>query len=340
MPYFAPGSSGLTVAPPLPPAPAVVDKLAELSVDEPLPETYAANRIRLLAQSPRKLFLYWEFARNPFETLSRAYVSQADSYTLVVKLVELESGAETLHLASPTRSQWLDARPGSSYRADVGFYAEGRNFIRLLSSGTVHTPRAGVSRRTDTEPEFRVASAEFARVLDDAGYVSDALEVAIEAADGVTGDAATRTIASRFGGRAAPSMSDEDMIEMRGLLAALALGANINELQMALSARLADWLDEVSREHREAIDAAHLLEVLRAVLGIEMDPTAFAFLNEEAMHRTARVIVGASEVRLPLKPFHLWMPSMSPSLLERMNDESRIQNPEVRIQNTKAENRF
>jgi hypothetical protein len=333
MPYLSPGSSSLTSAPPLPPTPAVVDKLAELSVDEPLPETYAANRIRLIAQSPRKLYLYWEFARNPFETLQRAFRSSAGSYTLVVKLVDLDSDVEQLHLASLTRSQWFDARPGTSYRADVGFYAQGRTFIRLLSSSTIRTPRAGVSRATDPAPEFHVAADEFARVLDDAGYVSDALEVSLEAADAVTSDAATREIARRFGGSDAPVMSVEDLAEMRGLLAALAFGANVDELQTLLSERIADWLEHVSRARQEAINAAHLLDVLRVMLGIEIDRTAFGFLNEEALRRTARVIIGASEVRLPLQPFHIWMPSMTPSLQERMNDEKqksgvRIQKPE------------
>jgi hypothetical protein len=340
MPYLSPGSSNLTSAPPLPPTPAVVDKLAELSVDEPLPETYAANRIRLIAQSPRKLYLYWEFARNPFETLRRAFGSRASSYTLIVKLVDLESGVEQLHIASSTRSQWFDARPGTSYRADIGFYAAGRNFIRLLSSSSIRTPRAGVARATDPAPEFHVAADEFARVLDDAGYVSDALEVSLEAADAATRDASTREIARRFGGRDAPAMSDEDLAEMRGLLAALAFGANVDELQTLLSGRIAGWLEHVSRARKEAINAVHLLEVLRTMLGIEIDRTTFGFLNEEALRRTARVIIGASEIRLPLQPFHIWMPSMSPSLLERMNDESRIQKSEARSQNTKAENRF
>src|SRR5687768_12535649 len=109
MPYYSPGSSQLPIAPPPPPSPAVIDKLAELSIDEPLPEIYRADRIRLLAQSPRKLFLYWEFERDPFETLRRAFRWQADTYSLVVKLVDTDSSVETLHLASPTRSQWLDA---------------------------------------------------------------------------------------------------------------------------------------------------------------------------------------------------------------------------------------
>ena len=320
MPYFSPGSSELTIAPPPPPVQAVVDKLAELSVDEPLPETYATNRIRLLAQSPRKLYLYWEFARNPFETLRRAFGLQAESYTLVVKLIDLDSGHETLHHALPTRSHWLDAQQGHSYRAEVGFYAPGRAFIRLLSSTTIRTPRAGVSYLTDPTPEFRVTPDEFARVLDDAGYLSDALEVSLEAADAATHDAATRAIAQRFGGIDMPLISREELRELRGLLTALALGINADEFRAALSGRLARWLEQVSHERREAIDGAHLIEILRAVLGIEMDRTAFGFLSEEAMRRTARISLSASAVNLPLKPFHLWMPSMSARKL-RMRDE-------------------
>jgi hypothetical protein len=321
MPYFSPGSSELSIAqlpPPL--VPAVVDKLAELSVDEPLPETYVANRIRLLAQSPRKLYLYWEFERDPFETLRRAFRWQADRYTLVVKLIDLQSGAETLHNASPTRSQWLDAQPGHSYRAEVGFYAPGSVFIRLLSSAVMHAPRAAVSRQTDSAPEFHVPADEFARVLDDAGYVSDALEVSLEAADLATQNAATRAVAFRFGGTDVTSMSDEDLVEMRGLLAALALGVKASELEAELSATLARWLNDVSRQRREAIDAAHLLEVLRELLGLEFESTVLDALNQEAMRRAARVIVGASEVNLPLKPFHLWMPSMTGLRIRTSNE--------------------
>jgi hypothetical protein len=317
MPYFSPGSSELTIATPPPPIPAVVDKLAGLSVDEPLPETYAANRIRLLAQSPRKLYLYWEFERDPFEPLRRAFRWQAERYTLVIKLVDLQTGGETLHLASPTRSQWLEAQPGHSYRADVGFYALGGSFIRLLSSTMSAAPRASVSRQVDSAPEFEVSPDEFARVLDDAGYVSDALEVSLEAADLATQNAATRAVAFRFGGAEVDSLSDEDLAEMRGMLAALALGVRVEDLQYALSETLARWLEEASRQRREEIDAAHLLEVLREMLGLEFDGTALDALNEEARRRVARVIVGASEVNLPLKPFHLWMPSMSAERLVR-----------------------
>lgn len=311
MPYFVPGSSQLTIAPPpqQAPAPEVVDKLAELAADEPLPETYAANRIRLLAQSPRRLYLYWEFAGNPFETLSRAFGSRAVSYTLIVKLIDLDTGQESLHQTSFARSFWFDAQPNHSYRAEVGFYAPARAFIRLLSSTTTRTPRASVSRQADQTPEFRVSPDEFVRVLDDAGYLSDALEVSLEAADLATHNAATRAVARRLSGAEVPLMSFDEAGELRGLIAALALGAPLSDVQAALSTRLAQWLAEVSRERREMFEAAHLLEILRAVLGIEMDSSIFSILNEEAMRRAARVSLSASAVNLPLNPFHLWMPS-------------------------------
>lgn len=320
MPYFFPGSSSLTIQPPPPPtpAPAVADKLAELSLDEPLPDTYRADRIRLLAQSPRRLYLYWEFKHDPYETLRRAFRWQAESYSLVVRLTDLETGHETLHLASPTRSQWFDAQQGHSYRAEVGFYAQGRAFIRLLSSTLTRTPRAAVSHTTDASPQFSVTPDQFAHVLDDAGYVSDALEVSLEAADLSTRNEATRAVAQRVGGMTAPLMSEAELAEMRGLLASLALGGDAEEIQANLSERLARWLAEVRRSRQEALDATHLIEVLRAMLGLEMERTTFGLVSAEALRRTARFVVGASAVNLPLPPFHLWMPSMSPSLLERM----------------------
>jgi len=238
---------------------------------------------------------------------------------LVVRLTDLETGVETLHLASPTRSQWFDAQQGHAYRAEVGLYAQGRAFIRLLSSGRTRTPRAAVSHATDSSQEFSVTPDEFARVLDDAGYVSDALEVSLEAADLSTQNAATRAVVREVSGTSAPLMSEEELAEMRGLLASRALGVNAEELQASLSVRIARWLEEVSHRQQAAIDATRLIEIFRAVLGLEMERTAYGLLSADAMRRAARFIIGASDINLPLKPFHLWMPSMSPNLLERMN---------------------
>src|SRR5438046_2540922 len=99
MPFFFPGSSELFITPQIP-SPAVGDKLAELSTDEPLPASYDMDRVRLLAQSPRRIYLYWELARNPFHTLRRAFSERAEDYRLVVRLTNLDTDEESLHEAS------------------------------------------------------------------------------------------------------------------------------------------------------------------------------------------------------------------------------------------------
>lgn len=317
MPFFSPVSSEQFLVAPLPEPAAVSDKLAALSTDEPLPEAYHVDRIRLLAQSPRRLFLYWELSRSPFEALRRAFGPQAAHYQLVIRLVALESGAVSWHEASPSRSQWFEARPDTSYRAELGLYARGRAFIRLLSSNAVRTPRAGVAAQAALAAEFRVTPEEFARVLDEAGYASDALEVALEAADVATAEAATRAVAVELGGEAA-ELGEANLMELRGLLVALALGAKPEELGQLVSDGLAGWLEHVRQERSESLRPAHLLEILRTMLGIRLNPEDLAELDEAAAHRAARFIVGASRVNLPRRAFHLWMPSMTVGLLKSM----------------------
>jgi hypothetical protein len=321
MPLFFPGSSEQTIKPPVPSE--VVDKLAELSTDEPLPEVYPGDRIKLMAQSPRKLYVYWGLEQNPFATLVRAFGPQAAGYSLVLRLVNTETGDEFLHLASETKSQWLDVQSGYSYRVDLGLYATGRAFIRILSSNITQTPRSGVARTTDEAPEWNISAEKFARVLDEAGYVSDALEVTLEAADEATSDLATRTIAETFSGKQLPLMTEEELIEMRGLLAALAFGASFDSLRAVLTPPLASWLAEANSQS-VAMNGGRMIEVLRAVLGIEMSRTPFDAQTEAAMRRAARVIVGASEVNLPSHPFHLWMPSMNAGKLKTIDSFTHL----------------
>ena len=309
MPYFFPGSSELMIAQP---SAAVIDKLAEMSADEPLPELDRSDRIRLLVQSPRKLYLYWDFARDPFLALSRAFGASASQYRLAVRLVVIEDDAESLHQASTTRSQWLDAQPGRSYRADVGFFSTGRSFIRLLSSNVVQTPRSGVAALPDPTPQWGVSAAEFARVLDESGYVSDALEVTLEAADGATHGEATRAIARSFGGHFEPPLTGErELEELRGLLTALVFGMPFDDLRPSLSMPLVRWLEQINDDRGATLDAARLFGILESTLGIRLSRLPFDAPSTEALRRVARVMVGASDVNLPERPFHLWMPSMT-----------------------------
>ncbi|MEJ7710676.1 MAG: DUF4912 domain-containing protein [Pyrinomonadaceae bacterium] len=109
---------------------AVSAKLAELAIDEPLPEVYASDRVSLLVQSPHRIYLYWNFAADPFLTLRKAFGAQAESYNVAVRLTDLQSGEEATYDASAFASNfWFNVRPGKSYRASVGLQAPGRPFL-------------------------------------------------------------------------------------------------------------------------------------------------------------------------------------------------------------------
>jgi hypothetical protein len=320
MPMFFAGSSEQTIKPPIPSA--VVDKLAELATDEPLPDSYPGDRIRLFAQSPRRLYVYWGLERDPFATLNRAFGPGAQGYSLVVRLENSDTGEQFLHLASPNKSQWLDVQPDNSYRVDLGLYAAGRSFIRLVSSNVAGTPRSGVARTADTTPAWNVTSQQFARVLDEAGYASDALEVTLEAADAITNDAITRSVAGAFSASEVPMMTEEHLAEMRRLLAALAFGAPSDNMQSALSPLLADWLSRANAG-TAMISSERLVEILHNMLGVVMSRLPVDSTSEEAMRRTMRSIVGASEINFPDRPFHLWMPSMNLGRLQSMASFTR-----------------
>lgn len=286
---------------------------AAAATDELLPETAPVDRIRLLIQSPRKLYLYWELARDPFIALRRSVgTAQAENYRLVVRLTNTENGTEHLREADrKTRAAWFDAFPGTAYKAAVGLFAPGQGFIRLLSSNSVHTPRAGVSPLTESTPEFRVAPMEFARVLDQAGYAGDALEVALEALDAQTHNQATREILEGFGDKGeAFAANNFDFAEIRALIVALVFGAPLAAVQPTLSPALSQWIENINIGHGELFDAARVLELLRSVLHFELSVDSAASIDETT-RTAARFMWSASRVNLPSRPAHVWLPSMA-----------------------------
>ena len=180
--------------PPRPPAAPFVDEQAaeqrgdaETSADSPARQGRgvevaeaegadwgAGDEARLLVQSPRRLFLYWRFARDPRELLREALGPVAERYAPAVRLVDAASGEEGEPAAAEGGGgHWFDVLPGRLLRADVGFRGEGLPFVRLISSNTVETPAVGVSRVEDEAPEFRVGAPEFERVLEATGFAAE-----------------------------------------------------------------------------------------------------------------------------------------------------------------------
>lgn len=163
--------------------PDVPDEVDALLSDEPLSQAFASEQIRLLVQSPDRLFLHWNHARDPHSTLRKALGEAASAYRLAVRLVEVESDEQIWQEAAENGACWFDVKAGRSYHADVGFVADGHPFIRVMSSAVVHTPRKGVSQISDDSHEFQVTAPDFASVLNEAGYAADAQELAREASN-------------------------------------------------------------------------------------------------------------------------------------------------------------
>ena len=133
----------------------------------------ARDEARLLVQSPRRLFLYWRFARDPRELLREALGPVADRFGAAVRLVDVASGEEGEPAPAGGSDYWFDVLPGRLLRAEVGFHGEGLPFVRLISSNAVETPAVGVSRVADEAPEFRAADREFERVLEATGFAAE-----------------------------------------------------------------------------------------------------------------------------------------------------------------------
>lgn len=244
----------------------VSETLAALAVDEPLPENYRTDRVSLLVQSPGRIYLYWNFASDPFATLRKAFGAQAEQYRVAVRLTDLDSGEEVTYEASPFANNfWFNVRPGKSYRAAVGLMAPGRPFLKLLASQIARTPRTSPSPYADTSLEFHIPAIDFARALNESGFTQAAIQVGLEAADAAAGPA---SIAAEWAPVDVGALSDEELSELRTLLAALAAGADVALLRLTLSPRLIEILDKLLA----TLDAAQLRALLGKALGFEIAP--------------------------------------------------------------------
>jgi hypothetical protein len=157
-----------------------------------LPELRRDNRARLQLQSPTRLHFYWSLRENPSITLRKAF-GYNHSYTLILKLIDLSNGVEEIHPCEASGDWWFEVEPNTEYRAEIGFYAPNRPYIRVIYSNGVVTPRRTPSPRPAAEAQWRVSADKFAQVLDVAGFSRDAFDVALAGDDHQATDDVTRT---------------------------------------------------------------------------------------------------------------------------------------------------
>ncbi|MER3632174.1 MAG: hypothetical protein C4325_08435 [Blastocatellia bacterium] len=146
------------------------------------------NRAKLLVQSPTRLYFYWTIRKDPYKTLRKILGKRTGNYRLYLRLLNLETGRTEMHPAEADGSFWFDTDPGHRYRAEIGFFAPFRPFIRIAFSNTVKTPSLGPSQRSAESAQWRIRAVEFASILNAAGYRRDAINIAAVGEDVAAAD--------------------------------------------------------------------------------------------------------------------------------------------------------
>jgi hypothetical protein len=253
-----------------------------------LPVLPQENRARLQMQSPNRIFFYWSVKHNPFETLNRAFSGRAANYTLTIKLVNLDNDTEEVYPVEPSGSWWFNVDSNTNYRAEIGFFAQTRPFVRLMYSNTVQTPRSAPSPNRDLSMDFAVTSEQFSEVLDASGYAQDAFEVAISGDDQKAADRATQDAFFRLSGS---WTLETDLNELRSILFALASKASLESLRDQMSAGLYAQIEAIMRENGERLAAEKVRAALKENFEFEDEP-------EEVL----TPVFGASAINFPRKP--------------------------------------
>lgn len=252
-----------------------------------LPDLQKENRARLMMQTPTHLYFYWSVRENPYHLLHKAFGSDTGSYTLVLKLTELNRGVEQIHAAEPEGNYWFAVEPNGKYQAEIGFYAPNRPYFRIIYSNTIETPRRSPSPHPATEAHWRIPAQKFAAVLDVAGFSQDAFDVAMAGDDPVAAEDATHAAFHQLIGRDGYDLRAIAVEDLRYTLMAFAAGVEIEELRSRVSAALFAILQANS----DRIAAGNAKSVLTEYFDIDE--------SEFTEYEYGSAVYGASLVNFP-----------------------------------------
>ena len=223
---------------------ATTEPVVELSpvfkalADVTLPEITRENRARLQMQSPTRLYFYWSIRENPWALVSSVFGKDLGNYALVLKLVDVKHSREEIQPCDAEGNWWFDVEPDGEYQAEIGFYAVGRPYFRIVYSNTIATPRRSPSNRPATDSRWTVSANKFAEVLDVAGFSRDAFDVAMAGDDVYAAQDATQTAFASLVKNRRVDIGGISADELRYAMIALASGATLEELRTRVGARL------------------------------------------------------------------------------------------------------
>ncbi len=288
----------------------------ELSLPR-LPEPEKSNRARLQMQSPNRLHFYWSIKNNPFRTLGKVFGNSAVNYRLVARLINETTGREDVHPIEASGNWWYNVQSDSTYRAEIGFYAPNRPFVRVIYSNEIETPRKSPSQQQATDADWAISANEFAEVLDSAGFVRDAFEVALAGDDQNDAERATQGAFSQLLGLGKEGFNGD---EVRYALLALASGIAIEGLRGQIS----EGLYLLLAEHAVRLSAENAMSALKDHFEV-LDEAFIEYTEEE----TGEAVVGASLVHFPKRLGSRTVPKASvpkaPFPRERMKFVPRLE---------------
>lgn len=259
-----------------------------------LPALREENRAFLQMQSPTRLFFYWSLKQDSYNTLQKALGSRANDYFLAIRLTNLNTSKEEIHQVGNKGSWWFNnIEADSKYRAEVGFYAQGRPFVRIVFSNTLETPRLKPSENVAYQPYFAVTADQFAEVLDLAGFSQDAFEVYLQGDEPEFADEATQKAFVQLTGKGQVDFSSINVSELRYVLFALASGVSLYSLRSQVAENLFEFLSALTQENPDALTEEKVILALEEFFGV----SPFEESVEEEFG--SPVVFGASLINFP-----------------------------------------
>jgi hypothetical protein len=123
-----------------------------LDFGPPLPSRYDVDQLELMAQSPLRVFAYWELREATIVTpLGRIPVEDRQNFQLLLKWKEKSAGQERFLDPGITDNWWFDTLPESRYQLELGLYWSEYGWLSLLASAELVTPRLALGPASEEE---------------------------------------------------------------------------------------------------------------------------------------------------------------------------------------------
>lgn len=320
--FRKPAELELPLEPTLPGAePADLEESAEAFVDRGmvLPDQYGVDIARAMVQDPFHLMAYWELRASSLDSLVTLFPDGASAdFRPTMRLTDLTEGSEAYVHIPMMGKYWFVTSPSHQYRVDIGALSPQFGFVPVVRSNVVETPRGTVSTTLADDPQYRVETPQFVKLLEVTGFATDRVLSEVARADAHRSAGEPPRLATPGGPPAFLVEAFGKLPEsVRHAASAIAEGATITP---SVVDTLPDQLRSVLGTFRGSADeelmTAAFMHLLPQLLRNLLDG---GLLDEPGhpVHLPPRFSLGGSEVLQRPRVDWSWMPSMTESITKR-----------------------